>query len=70
MCMDVLSLSMPVQHMHAIPMEIRRGCWIPLELELQVVVRSFVGARILNLGPLQEQPVLLLLLSYLSSPVT
>ena len=31
----------------------------PLELELQVIVSHYVGARIL--GPLQEQPVFLML---------
>lgn len=36
--------SMSVPHVHAVPLEARRGAFDPLELELQVVVSLHVGA--------------------------
>lgn len=37
-------------------MDVRRGCWIPLELELQMLVRGHMGTG--NPGPLQKLHVL------------
>ena len=45
MCMGVLPACTSVYHVHAVPMEARKGCWI---LELS-------GCRDLNLSPLKEQ---------------
>ena len=35
---------LPVHHVCAVPTETRRGQWIPLGLELQMVVSGHVGA--------------------------
>ena len=45
--------------MHAEPRETKRRRWISLELELQVVVTHHIGYWELNLGPLQNQCMLL-----------
>lgn len=35
---------MSVYHVYEVPMEARRGFWIPMDLELRMVVNSHVGA--------------------------
>lgn len=45
--------------MHAVPLEARRGCWVPLERELQMAVSYHVGAGNQTAAPLEEQPELL-----------
>lgn len=50
---------MSVRYVHVVPTASRRGCWNPLELDIQMVVRNHTGCREWNLDPGQEQPVVL-----------
>lgn len=42
-----------------VPEDVRRGCWAPLELELQYLVGCLHQRCELSSGPLEEQQVLL-----------
>jgi hypothetical protein len=42
--MGILPEYMSVYHMYTMPMQARKGRWIPLELQLQTVVSCHVGA--------------------------
>jgi hypothetical protein len=59
MCVGVLSTCMSVHHMYAgCPQRPGEGV-DPLELELQMVVKSACGCWESNSGPLEKQSVLL-----------
>ena len=54
----ILPACVAVYHARAGPTEARRGRWILLELELEAAVNCHVGTE-WNLGPREEQQVLL-----------
>lgn len=43
-CLRVFCFSMCVYHMHSVPSEARRGHWIPLVLELEMVLSQHMCA--------------------------
>lgn len=61
MCIDVLAACIPMDHMHAENLETRRK-YLKLEIQLEVLC----GYMRLGWGPLEEQPVLLIIELYLT----
>ena len=59
MCMTVFSMCMYVHHMCACDQRGQKRASDPLKLELQKVCELPCECWKLNLGPVQEQPVLL-----------
>lgn len=57
MCMSLLSACRRAPCVCLVPMEARKGCQMPLELELWVVVVSYHWGLEIQPGPQERQPV-------------
>ena len=68
-CVSVLTTVMSVHCVYVVSLEAKRRHWILLRLELQMVV-SYSGSWGLDLGPPEEEPVLLTTKPSLQSPST